>query len=62
MKREAQLLERESQINVTTEFGQDGRFKTSYDFGQTPVYAMSYQLLSRPSQAEQEEEERYMAK
>ena len=66
MKREAKLLEREQRnmISVKTEFGfylpEGGT--TSFDFAGLPAYAMSHQLCQRPSEADLEEEERYLAK
>ena len=64
MKREAKLLEKEQRnmISVKTEFGMGGGVTTSFDFAGLPVYAMSHQLCQRPSEADLEEEERYLAK
>ena len=63
MKREADLLKKEQTnlISVKTEIGIGG-VTTSYDFGGVPVQNISHQLLQRQSQADFEEEDRYMAK
>ena len=64
MKREANALKKEQRnmIKVKTELSMGGGVTTSFDFAGVPVYAMSHQLCQRPSEAEREEEQRYLVK
>ena len=48
-------------VKTKTEFG-NNQFSASFDFGGGNIQSMHVELCNRPSDADREEEERYLAK